>query len=111
MLDVIAFTTFANLSALDSTRIARDRRVLVCSTGSSETPLPSGFSPSNLLDVGTGGFAIRPEAVDVVVAAQRYARALAVLPINAEHEAHVDRLVESRVAGTRVKRPLTQRAR
>ena len=111
MLDVIAFATFANFSALDSTRLARDRRLLVHSTGSTETPLPPGFSPSTLLDVGTGGFAIRAEAADVVLAAHRYAHALAVLPINAEHEAYVDRLVESRVAGTRVKRPITQRAR
>lgn len=42
----------------------------------------------------------------LVRSALRYVRATAVLPINSDHEQFVDRLVDGRVVGTAVKRPL-----
>lgn len=46
---------------------------------------------------------------DLVRSANAYVRALAVIPIDPEHDALVDRLVADRVVGTAKKRSLVRR--
>jgi hypothetical protein len=79
-------------------------------TGGSETPLPAGVHPTTLIDPGTLAHALAPhDAGDLAREASRYARALAVISVDPQLDAEVDALVESRVQGTRVKRPLRKR--
>jgi hypothetical protein len=75
-------------------------------TGESETPLPTDVPPTALLDLGTGSAHVESGAAELVRTARRRVAAVAVLPINPEHDALVDQLVEARVTGTARKRPL-----
>lgn len=102
-------TALAMSALLETAQPFLDRRVRICMTGSSETPLPASLAPSALLDVGTGHLRLDSPTVDVVTSAQRYLRDIAVLPIDREIEALVDSDMRSRVAGLAAKRALVRR--
>jgi hypothetical protein len=107
---VIDAGAFAIALTLYRTELARDEeRLNVHMTGSTETPLPVGLAPTALLDAGTGSLTLAQAPGDLVRSASSYLHSLAVLPIDPEHDALVDRLVAKHVAGTSKKRPLSRR--
>lgn len=79
-------------------------------TGSGSTPLPAGVPLPALLDPGTGVLELAVDPTHLVSSAMRYAQALAVIGIDPEAEALVDRIVNERIQGTSVKRTLPRKA-
>ncbi|MDH5671172.1 MAG: hypothetical protein OEZ06_03430 [Myxococcales bacterium] len=96
--------------SLSEPEMARDdERIHLHVTASTETPLPVGLAPTALLDAGTGSLKLADSPGDLVRSASTYLQALAVLPINPDDDALVDRLVADRVVGTAKKRALQRR--
>jgi hypothetical protein len=110
ILDLALATMISSGTAGLLSQARRHQRVIVTSTGTSETPLPEDLGPTSLGQFATRGISESRSVLSTLTKFEAHARALGVLPINGEDEAFVAKLFADNVRKPTTKRVLARRS-